>query len=47
VLHRIATATMRQLLGGVAETITNPATAGQAANEASPAVRALPEPGVP
>jgi hypothetical protein len=46
-LHRVATATMRALLGSVAETITNPATAGQAANEASPAVRALPEPGVP
>jgi len=47
VLHRIATATMRQLLGGVAETITNPATAGQAAEGTSPAMRPLPEPGLP
>ena len=47
VLHRAATATMRQLLGSVAETITSPATAGRAAEGISPAVRPLPEPGVP
>jgi len=47
VLHRVATATIRQLLGSVAETITNPATAGQAAGGTSPAVRPLPEPGLP
>jgi hypothetical protein len=47
VLHRVATATMRQLLGSVAETITSPATAGQAAEGISPAVRSIPEPGVP
>jgi hypothetical protein len=46
VLHRVATATMRALLGSVAETITNPATAGQAAEGISPSVRPLPDPGV-
>ena len=47
VLHRVATATMRQLLHSVAETITNPATAGQAAEESSPGVRPIPESGMP
>jgi hypothetical protein len=47
VLHRVATATMRALLGSVAETITNPATAGQAQEGTSAAMRPLPEPGVP
>jgi hypothetical protein len=47
VLHRTATATMRQLLGSVAETLTNPATAAQAAEGTSPAARPLPGPGVP
>jgi hypothetical protein len=47
VLHRVATATMRQLLGSVAETITNPAAAAQTAAGISPAVRPLPEPEVP
>jgi hypothetical protein len=47
VLHRIATATIHQLLGSVAETLTNPATAGQAAEGTSPAMRPLPEPGLP
>jgi hypothetical protein len=47
VLHRVATATMRQLLGSVAETITHPATAGQAAGGTGPAVRPIPESGMP
>jgi hypothetical protein len=47
VLHRVASATMRALLDSVADTITNPATAAQAAEGTSPAARPLPEPGVP
>jgi hypothetical protein len=47
VLHRVATATMRALLGSVAETITASATAGQAAEETSPGVRPILEPGMP
>jgi hypothetical protein len=46
-LHRVATATMRRLLGSVAETITHPAGAGRAAEGAGPAVRPIPEPGMP
>jgi hypothetical protein len=38
---------MRVLLGSVAETITNPATAGQAGNEASLGVRPIPDSGMP
>ncbi len=45
VLHRVATATMRRLLGSAAETITNPA-AGRAADEPGPAVRPIPESGI-
>jgi hypothetical protein len=47
VLHRVATATVRRLLGSVAETITNPATAGRPAQGTSPSVRHIPESGMP
>jgi hypothetical protein len=47
VLHRVATATMRRLLGSVAETITSPVTAGRPAEGSSPCVRPIPEPGMP
>jgi hypothetical protein len=47
VLQRVATATMRALLGCVAETIANPASAGQAIRGTSPAGCPIPESGVP
>jgi hypothetical protein len=46
VLHRFATATMRSLLGSVAETITNPAAARRAAEAPGPAVLPIPESGM-
>ncbi len=45
VLHRVATATMRRLLGSVAETISNPAADGRTA-EGTLAVRPIPESGM-
>ena len=47
VLHRVATATMRALLHSVAEAITSPATAGQAAHAPSPGWRPVPQTGTP
>jgi hypothetical protein len=47
VLHRVATATVRQLLGRVAETITDPVTIGRAAEVTGQAGRPIPESGMP
>ena len=47
VLHRVATATMRALLHSVAQTITNPATAGRSAEQTSPGARPIPQTGMP
>lgn len=47
VLHRVATATMRQLLSSIAATITHPATGGRPAEGTGPAVRPIPESGMP
>jgi hypothetical protein len=47
VLHRVATATVRHLLHGVAQRITDPAAAAQPADHAIPDLRPLPETGMP
>jgi hypothetical protein len=46
-MSRVATATVRSLLRGVADAVVNPATAGHAAENLRPGLRPAPETGMP
>jgi hypothetical protein len=47
VLHRVASATMRTLLHSIANAVTNPGTAGEATDRASPGMHPVPQTEMP